>query len=558
SISSIDTSNELFLIQFNHSINTNKSKNILSLYSQNIFDNSPNGIAILSTDKTILTANKSFYSIFEYSEDEMIGKNINDLVVPKEKRYEIKNLFENKIHNKKIILSTQRITKRKKMIDVKITRHSITTDNNIVGYYIIYQDISEENKIKRNLTEIKDFSNQLFDNSIYPIAFLDTNETVLNINSEFTKIFKFSKKESLGKNITELIIPNKYLEESNTFKKSMLKKVPLKKITKRKDKFNILIDVEAIEIPVILNNKLVGMFAMYRDMREEVNALNELERQQAYFKELFYKSSDAIALLSTDNKIININTKFEKFFKYNITELLDKNIDDYIVSNTHSDTARNYTNHIVNKKSPICVDAIRTNKFGEDLDVEITAYPINLHDNTLGIFAIYRDISDRKEKENEIKKLIFTDNLTGIYNRRKFHHTIEAEIKRHDRYNIPLSLVMFDIDKFKNINDTFGHLVGDKILIEVSSLVYNNIRENDYFFRWGGDEFIILLPHTTLAHAEIFTKKMEQIIENSTFTKNISLSISSGVALYKTDLDSLLITADTQMYKIKNQKKNSS
>ncbi len=290
-------------------------------------------------------------------------------------------------------------------------------------------------------------------------------------------------------------------------------------------------------------------------MREEINALNELERQQTYFKELFYKSSDAIALLNTDNKIININTKFQEFFKYSLTEILGMDIDECIVSDKYMKTALSYSNHVIKEKSPVQVEAIRTDKFGEDLDVEITAYPINLHNNSLGIFAIYRDISDRKEKEKEIKKLIFTDNLTGIYNRRKFHHTIETEIKRHNRYNIPLSLVLFDIDNFKNINDTFGHLVGDTILIEVTSLVYNNIRENDCFFRWGGDEFIIFLPHTNLKYAKIFTKKIEQIIETFTFTKNISISVSSGVAQYKTDLNSLLTTADKQMYKVKEKKR---
>ena len=131
---------------------------------------------------------------------------------------------------------------------------------------------------------------------------------------------------------------------------------------------------------------------------------------------------------------------------------------------------------------------------------------------------------------------------------------VELEIERYNRYNIPFSIIIFDIDKFKKINDTFGHLIGDEILKQITTIVKNNIRENDYLIRWGGDEFIILLPHTPLNYSKKFIKKIEDIITNAQFIKNISVSISCGTSEYKENLDALISKADRKMYAVKKTK----
>ena len=546
-----------YTLKFNSTYElTKKEKKIISLYNQEIFSDSIDGIAILNPDRSIITVNNAFLNIFNYEYDELIGKDINKIIVPGEKTNEMIKVFKpyDSYNKKRIIIRTKRITKNNELIDVEITRHSIIINNEINGYYLIYKDISEEIKLKQHLLEKEQFSNQLFKNSLLPIAILDTNENVIDINPRFSEIFKYTRNEAIGVNIIDLVVPKDYYNESNIFKDSMLNKKIKTCRTKRKDKLGNLIDVEASGNPIIVNNKVIGLFAMYRDISEELKAIEELKKQQAYFKELFFKSPDAIALLNTENGIININTKFEKYFKYSLSEVVNKDIDTLIVSKNSTKTARSYTDYIANEKNHLNIDAIRQTKYGEKLNVEINAYPITLNNNRIGIYAIYKDISDRLEKENEIKNLIYKDNLTGAYNRRKFMHIVELEIERYNRYNIPFSIIIFDIDKFKKINDTFGHLIGDEILKQITTNIRNNIRENDYLIRWGGDEFIVLLPHTNLDYAKIFIKKIEDIITNAQFIKNISVSISCGAAEYKENLDSLISKADRKMYAVKKTK----
>jgi len=118
----------------------------------------------------------------------------------------------------------------------------------------------------------------------------------------------------------------------------------------------------------------------------------------------------------------------------------------------------------------------------------------------------------------EIEILIGTDNLTKAYNRNKFYEIIALEIQRKKRYQNNISLIIFDIDRFKDVNDKFGHNIGDKVLKDLVLLVKDNIRQTDYLFRWGGEEFIIILPQNKLLEAIDVAEKLRQKIENYRFS----------------------------------------
>jgi polar amino acid transport system substrate-binding protein len=131
-----------------------------------------------------------------------------------------------------------------------------------------------------------------------------------------------------------------------------------------------------------------------------------------------------------------------------------------------------------------------------------------------GIYA-YFNIQNQKKLEEQLLELSEKDGLTKIYNRRKIDEILEEEIKVAKRYNEDLSLIFFDIDHFKKINDTYGHKVGDEVLIELTQLIKKNIRESDFFGRWGGEEFMIVFPHTDLNSAVLLAEKLRKIIEYS-------------------------------------------
>lgn len=162
----------------------------------------------------------------------------------------------------------------------------------------------------------------------------------------------------------------------------------------------------------------------------------------------------------------------------------------------------------------------------------------------------------------EVQRLATVDDLTGIHNRRRLLELGHIEFKRAERYDRPFSTIMFDIDHFKKINDTFGHSVGDQVLHLLAQTCINEIRGSDIFGRFGGEEFTILLPETTISSAHEVAERLRQHVQNSSFhteKTEIRITISLGVASFESgikDLGSLLDRADVSLYEAKKAGRN--
>jgi two-component system, cell cycle response regulator len=163
---------------------------------------------------------------------------------------------------------------------------------------------------------------------------------------------------------------------------------------------------------------------------------------------------------------------------------------------------------------------------------------------------------------DEIYRLTTVDGLTQVFNRRYFEETLEREISRCHRYGRQLSLVMVDIDKFKSINDTFGHLAGDHVLKHVASAIKTRIRREDILSRYGGEEFAVLLPEVDLNGAIALAEKIRKLIERQKFEfdkQGIPVTISAGCATLATptyEAADLVRAADTQLYAAKSEGRN--
>ncbi len=158
----------------------------------------------------------------------------------------------------------------------------------------------------------------------------------------------------------------------------------------------------------------------------------------------------------------------------------------------------------------------------------------------------------------KIEQLSITDSLTKIYNRSKFESSLDYEIERARRYGNPLSLIIFDIDHFKSINDTYGHLIGDSVLMEIANLVKNNIRSTDIFARWGGEEFVILAPNINKEQARILAEKIRRLIANHRFKYVDHVTVSLGVTefLPTDNKESFIKRADEALYLAKRKGRN--
>lgn len=181
------------------------------------------------------------------------------------------------------------------------------------------------------------------------------------------------------------------------------------------------------------------------------------------------------------------------------------------------------------------------------------------------VVGIVFDVTEQKQMEEQLAQknqqlleLSMVDFLTKIFNRRALFEKLEQEKSRSDRYSNPFSILMIDIDHFKNINDSYGHLVGDNVLIQVAATIGKIIRKIDFLGRYGGEEFMVILPEINLSGGVNVAEKIRLKIQDSPLTDNIKLTISLGVAEYKagTSIDDLISLADSMLYAAKKNGRN--
>jgi diguanylate cyclase (GGDEF)-like protein/PAS domain S-box-containing protein len=196
---------------------------------------------------------------------------------------------------------------------------------------------------------------------------------------------------------------------------------------------------------------------------------------------------------------------------------------------------------------------------------ELTATPIyNQLGSLSGHLVLMRDITEQRRIQEKLQLLALTDSLTGCLNRRAFFELAATEFERSRRYQRPLSFIILDVDNFKKVNDTYGHLVGDQALEGMAHACQNSLRDADKLGRYGGEEFVVMLPETDTEGARLAAERMRQIIENNIIQcpqGELHISASLGVATFgpgqmQTSLDRLLGQADAALYHAKQAGRN--
>ena len=191
--------------------------------------------------------------------------------------------------------------------------------------------------------------------------------------------------------------------------------------------------------------------------------------------------------------------------------------------------------------------------------------PVRLEELLLRLKRVLKErqlSTERTRMMQKLQKLATTDGLTKLYNSRSFYTQLELEVDRYNRYRHPLSLLLLDIDNFKEFNDTFGHLEGDKVLVRFSLIIKSCLRTNDSAYRYGGEEFTVILPETNGDEAKTVAQRIRSSLETENFSptpdKNAKITISVGVTQYfpKEELSAFIRRADRAMYLSKKNGRN--
>lgn len=312
--------------------------------------------------------------------------------------------------------------------------------------------------------------------------------------------------------------------------------------------------IKAVE-PIFLRKKLE-----YINLTLE----NKVEEAVKQTKSILDAQDNMVILTDLANPI-DANKKFFEYFQVS-------NLEEFLVKHNSILDVFKRDNNLLNKdifkdsknwisKLSELNEIDRTVKI-ENKDGEDRVFTINIDDyEQKGEHYVisFTDITELKEKSNLLEYQANHDQLTGLFNRQKFNEIFKKEIKREKRYNNNLSLIIFDIDNFKNFNDDFGHNVGDEVLKIISKVLLENIREHDSVARWGGEEFLVLLPQTDELGAKNVAEKIRKAIESykrDDIPRQITASF--GVTRFKEDDNetSVLKKADDALYKAKKEGKN--
>ncbi len=191
--------------------------------------------------------------------------------------------------------------------------------------------------------------------------------------------------------------------------------------------------------------------------------------------------------------------------------------------------------------------------------------PVRLEELLLRMRRVLKErqlSTERTRMMEKLQKLATTDGLTKLYNSRSFYSQLELEVDRFNRYKHPLSLLLLDIDNFKKFNDSYGHLEGDKVLVRFSQIIKECLRINDSAYRYGGEEFTVILPETNGDEAKTVAQRIRSTLEAENFTptpdQSAKITISIGVTQYypKEELSAFIRRADQAMYFSKQNGRN--
>ena len=287
-------------------------------------------------------------------------------------------------------------------------------------------------------------------------------------------------------------------------------------------------------------------------LQKQINQLkNRLAEEKKFLSSLLDIQSSLVVVLDTTGRIIKFNQACENITGYSLEEVKGELIWEKLIPEDEKEETKRVFQDLKKNDLP---NEHKNHWQDKDGELHLISWSNTVITNDKGkikyIVATGIDITKSKEQEDRINYLSFHDSLTDLYNRAY----LEEEMKRlNTPRQLPISLIMGDANGLKLINDTYGHSVGDKMLIKIAEILTDSCRQEDIIARWGGDEFVVLLPQTKVKTAQSISERIkENCAEDS--IKNISLSMALGAAAKKVlneDLTKTLKRAEERMYKNK-------
>ena len=401
--------------------------------------------------------------------------------------------------------------------------------------------------------QIRKFLENIVDRSIDPIIATDLHGQFTFVSRGAEEMFGLPKEKLLGKKISDFYAAG--IREARKImailaRKDKLRNYETEFIGHDRKRISVIFSVSLLKDS---QGNPVGTLGVSREITDYKNLLNQINRTEQSYQKLFEAVNDAIFYLNREGRFSTFNRMFLKMTGYTEKEMRTCHFskivhpeDLPVMLSDHEKVIRGeyvperYTFRLINKEEKV-------------IYVEGNFRRVKERDEVVGVLAVLRDVTEKIRLEKELLELSITDGLTGLHNQRHFYNELDKEMERSKRQRTTLSLLLFDLDDFKLFNDIHGHLEGDRVLKSVAQVVLKSIRRMDSAYRYGGDEFTVILPGATQEEGAQVADRIRKTFDSTPYLQRIKLSI--GLVEYEPqyDLTTFVKHADEAMYTAKKK-----
>jgi len=543
-----------------------KESEFLSL----IFDNIRENIVVVDAENyEILHANRSFLESYGISLEES----------PKKRCHEVTHKFDKPCHESgeecpvRLAADTGRASKCvhvHKSRDgesrvIRLAAYPIRESDGTVRRIVeISEDITEQARLQEEIKKKSEFLDNILKNSPDGIIGNDPEGNIFLFNEASERLFGYTAAQVIGKIPVSALHPPGSAREVREFifaegfgGRGRLHDFETNLVTSSGELVPIRLSCGLLHE----GGREIGTIGFFQDISGRLALQNHLAESEAKFRTLFESAGDAILSIDEDGLILMANRAAKDVFEYPGQEITGLDVRRLLGSGREG-TWEVLAGYAARSESGKYVDLSAVSRSGKKIP-----FHISVSESASGgkrfYTAFLRDVSQIKAYEEDLRVLANTDSLTRLYNRRQLYPMMLKDLDRAVRKKVPFSVLLFDIDHFKKLNDTYGHAGGDLLLVNLADKMRSGLRQMDSGFRFGGEEFVVLLPETTGEAAMVPAERFRQRIADNRFSmppegRPVSFTVSVGIAAYRDGdtIDDMIRHADLAMYAAKSGGRN--
>jgi len=518
---------------------------------RSLFEQSMDPIYITAPDGSSIEVNPAWLDLFGYSREDVATLNAIDVYADPANRAEFLRLIE--VDG---FVRDQVRLKRKDgtVFDAERTVVPVKDiSGNVTAYQGIIHDISERKRAEDALRRSEAYSSSIV--AVIPdlIIRINADGELVDVVAASDNKLAMPRDEAAGKSIADILSKDDAVRAEKAVRES-LRTSSLQSMEYQLEMPSGKRWFEARFSP----SGPREVVAFIRDITDRKRAEDALRESEERFRTLFEQSRDAIYLGTPAGTITDANQAWLDLFGYTRDELSHITAEDMYANPADR---KSFLRRIT--RTGHVTDEVRfKKKDGTQFDCERTSVAMRDAGQVVTYQGLMRDVSQMKRARAELEHLAHFDTLTGLLNRRAILAKLDEWLRHSKRYEVPLSIAMVDIDHFKQVNDLHGHLVGDRVLADTADALRKSVRLTDYVGRYGGEEFLLILPQTDATGALAVAERARSLVMGTTMVDSeggtLSVTVSIGVAEWcgGDDEDVLVSRADAALYRAKGAGRN--